>query len=98
MNENAALLAGADLSVWNESDKAILAALFSVKIVSAEEIGAIKPGDYVTRGEAAQAIYRMTKAGEAEPDVPGDDEKPSGESGGKRCGRRVRRSGVGEAF
>lgn len=76
VNEDLALLDGAEVSEWSEGDKAMLAALISVRIVSAEELGSVKPADTLTRGEAAEAIYRFTKADDAEPITP---DKPTDE-------------------
>ena len=65
VNENSALLKGADLSAWSEEEKTMLAALVSVKIVSTEELEKINPTDTITRGEAARYIYRLTAVKDA---------------------------------
>lgn len=65
VNENSALLKGADLSAWSEEEKTMLAALVSVEIVSTEELAKINPTDTITRGEAATYIYRLTAVKDA---------------------------------
>ena len=89
VNESEAVLAGADLSSWNDADKAMLAALVSVKIITADDIAATKPNDVVIRGEAAELIYKLTLAKNAD-DKPTDSSSGSGGSGGcKGCKSEV---------
>jgi len=76
MNENLDLN-GVNLSGWNEDDKAMLSALVSVKVVGTEELSSIKSADVVKRGKAADYIYKMTTATNAD-----DNSSDSSLSGG----------------
>lgn len=81
VNEDLSVLGNADLQNWNDGDKAILAALVSVKIVGAEDLGGIKPTDTLTRGESAVYVFRLSEAKNAEDPVvpqPEDNEKKNG--------------------
>ena len=93
VNESDSVLSGADVSGWNESDKAMLAALLSVKIITADDIAAVKSNDTVIRGEAAELLYKLTLA-ENTDDKPTDSSSHA--SGG--CKGCKGEAGAGAAF
>ena len=60
-----------------------------MKIITADDIAATKPNDVVIRGEAAELIYKLTLAKNAD-DKPTDSSSGSGGSGGcKGCKSEV---------
>ena len=93
VNESESVLAGADVSGWNDEDKAMLAALVSVKIITADDIAATKSNDVVIRGEAAELIYKFTTAKSAD-DKPTESPSESKPSGGKRGCKGVAGFGI----
>ena len=84
VNESESVLAGADVSEWSDADKAMLAGLVSVGVITADDIAATKPNDVVIRGEAAELIYKLTSAKNADDKPTTESPSESDPSGGKK--------------
>ena len=96
VNESESVLSGADVSGWNDADKAMLSALVSVGIITADDIALAKPNDVVIRGEAAELIYKFTSAKNADDKPTTESPSDSKPSGGKKGCKGV--VGFGIAF
>ena len=69
VNENVSLTDGVNLIDWSEEDKVILAALISVKMIDKAKLADIKPTNTITRGEAADYVYKLTVVKDAADEV-----------------------------
>ena len=69
VNENVSLTDGVNLNDWSEEDKVILAALISVKMIDKAALADIKPTNTITRGEAANYVYKLTVVKDAADEV-----------------------------
>ncbi len=60
VNENVSLPHAVDSNGWSEEDKTVLAALLSVNMIDKAKLADVKPTDEITRGEAANYVYKLT--------------------------------------